>query len=372
VTSLGTLARLARWLGPWTADDARPGGVERHAVDVPARAPGERAFRAWVYGPRGRRPRGSLLVVPGLHYAGPSDRRLDRFAAVLADAGIVVLAPFLPDFSEMRVGRGLVRDTERALEALLELPGRPPGRPGAFSISFGSMPALRLASSERYGDELAGLVVFGGFADWNETIRFSLSGDGDRPHDPLNQPVVFMNLIEHLEERPSDATSVMEAWFDYVRATWGRPEMKERERHAAVAERIAGELDDAARELFLVGCGLLPGGFERCSRALERAGDGYAWIDPRPYLEGIRCPVYLVHGRDDDVIPHTHAALLAKAMPDHASVQVHVTGMYAHTGKAGLGEMLRRAPEMARELRSMVAILRAITAVATDTARRAT
>lgn len=372
MSSLRTLTRLARWLGPWTAEAARPRDVRRRVIDVPARESGQRRFHAWVYGPRRRRPTGSLLVVPGLHYAGPADPRLDRFASILADAGIVVLVPFLPDFSELRVGRGLVRDAERALEALLGLPERPPGRPGAFSISFGSMPALRLAASERWGDELAGLVVFGGFADWNDTIRFSLRGDGDRPHDPLNQPVVFMNLIEHLPDRPRDVTSVMEAWFDYVRATWGRPEMKVRERHAAVAERIAADLDGPERELFLVGCGLRPGGYEMCVRALENAGDGFAWLDPRPHLGSLRCPVYLVHGRDDDVIPHTHAALLEEAMPAGARVQVHLTGMYAHTGKASIGELLRMAPELAGELRSMTGILRAIAGVATDSAPRAT
>ncbi len=362
--SVRTLARLARWLGPWTRETSRPHEVVREAVAVPTRADGDRPFDAWVYRPGSRRAVGSLLVVPGLHYAGPADPRLDRFASILADAGIVVLAPFLPDFSALRVGPGLLPDTERAFETLLALPGRPPGKPGVFSISFGSMPALRLAASERWADGLSGILVFGGYADFGDAVRFSLRGDGARPHDPLNRPVVFMNLVEHLAGVPEDASAVMEAWFEYVRATWGKKEMKERDRWTAVARRIAERLDGAERSLFLLGCGIGEGGFERCAEALVRAGDAFDWLDPRPHLGGLRCPVYLVHGRDDDVIPHTQTALLRRAMPPDVPVRTHLTGMYAHTGHAGLGSLLTLAPAAASELRAMLAILRAITRVA--------
>ena len=45
--------------------------------------------------------------------------------------------------------------------------------------------------------------MFGGYADLRETLRFCLTGEvaGGREatRDPLNQPVVLMNLLDHLE-----------------------------------------------------------------------------------------------------------------------------------------------------------------------------
>lgn len=363
--SLAMIARLARWLGPWAPEDRMP-AASRTTVRVPPCREGDRELDAWVLRPERRAAVGSLLVVPGLHYAGPADPRLERFLRVLANAGVLVLSPFLPDFAELRVGKGLVRDTERALEALIALPDRPPGRPGMFSISFGSYPALSVAASERWAGSISGLVVFGGYADFTETLRFALSGEQGRPHDPLNRPVVFMNLIDHLDDVPAGVALVMEAWFEYVRATWGKPDMKEHARWTAVARAIGERLSPEERSFFFMGCGVEPGGVARCEAALARAAGAFDWLDPRGSLSGIRCPVYLVHGRDDDVIPHTQAERLLAALPEHVRARALLTGMYAHTGTTGLRELASRGSVLAAELGAMLGILRAIVAVATD------
>src|SRR5687768_16794399 len=124
------VARLMRWLGPWTSDRARPRGIRRRRVVVDGR------FDAWVYRPRVE-PDGAMLLVPGLHYLGPADRRLDRFLSILADAGALVLCPFLPEFRALRVGPSLPSDCARAFDTLLALPDVPRGaKAGVFSISF--------------------------------------------------------------------------------------------------------------------------------------------------------------------------------------------------------------------------------------------
>ncbi len=298
-------------------------------------------MRMRVYRPKGP-PGGSLLLIPGLHFAGPDDPRLDRFAAILADAGRWVFAPFLPDFLALRVEPRLVDDAERALDALLATIGRPPGRPAVFSISFGSFPALRLAAA-RPG-EIASLVVFGGFADWEETMRFCLNGAPGFPHDPLNRPVVFLNLLDAPD-------AVAHAWRAFVVETWGRPEMKADAAWRPVAERLAAALDPSHRLLFRQGCGLAPGA-RLIDDALE--SDRRPWLDPRPHLASLRSRVHLVHGRDDDVIPFTQSQRLAESIP-HA--RVLLTGLYDHTGQAKL-----RPGTLWRELRTMVAIVRALAA----------
>lgn len=354
---LRAIARLARWLGPWTKEEARPVGVARRRVTVAA----ERPFDAWVYRGRGE-PRGALLVVPGLHYLGPADPRLDRFLAILADAGVLVLCPFLHEFRALRVGPSLVPDTARAFEALAALPELPRGvKPGVFSISFGSYPAVHLAASTELGDRVGALVLFGGYASFEDTIRFSLEGNPERPHDPLNQPVVFLNAIDHLPDLPHDREALRRAWITYVRRTWGKPAMKERARYEPLARAMAERLPRELREVFLIGTGVLPGAAPLVRAALERGSAAFAHLDPRPACASIRAPVTIVHGRDDDVIPHTHAQLLADAMPPGVPVRLLLTGLYAHTGHGALDP---RA--LAAEGRALVGILDAMIGAATQ------
>ncbi len=346
VTRSRVIARLARWLGPWTGEAARPRDVSRRRVEIDA----EPRFDAWVYRPA-REPVGALLVVPGLHYLGPADPRLDRFLAILADAGFVALCPFLPEVRALRVGPMLVPHTEAAFDALRALPEVPAhARPGVFSISFGSYPAVHLAASS---DDVGALVIFGGYASFEDVIRFSLEGNPSRPHDPLNRPVVFLNLFAHLDGLPADPEPLRRAWITFVRSTWGRPAMKERAGYEPVARAIAERLPPDSRELFAIGTGIAEGDPELVRRALARGRASLAHLDPLPVCGSIRAPITIVHGRDDDVIPHTHAAMLAEAMPPHA--RVLTTGLYAHTGH---GMPDPRA--LAGELRALIGILEAI------------
>src|SRR5678815_492775 len=142
------LFTLARWLGPWAGSHKSPA--------VPARDEDLDGIRVRIYG---RRDRSTFLIAPGLHYAGPDDPRMDRFCRILAAAGHLVVAPFIPDYLALEPNARAIRDYK--------------------------------------------LVIFGGYADFRETVGFCLTGSvlSGRAaiRDPLNQPVVMLNLLEHLD-----------------------------------------------------------------------------------------------------------------------------------------------------------------------------
>jgi len=335
---------LGRWLGPWTSDLRVPTGIERRRLSL---GPFDAyRFRA------SRRPRGALLVVPGLHYDGPDDPRLDRFCRVLAAARMLVVCPFVPNLVGMRLGPAMIDDAERALDVLLDQPDYPRGRPpGVFSISFGSRAAIGVAGRR---PEVGGLCLFGGYADFVETLRFSIQGDGPaRAHDPLNQAVVFMNLVEHLEGAPPDPRELLDAWMRYLKLTWGREHLKHGDQRFEIADDLAATLPAAQRELFLLGTGARAGGIDVALDALARSGDAFDYLDPLPDCPAVRCPTTVAHGREDDVIPWEHAPRLADAIP---GARLHLTGIYAHTGQSGL----QSASQALDEGTAMLGILRGI------------
>jgi pimeloyl-ACP methyl ester carboxylesterase len=317
---------LARWLGPW-ADATK-------APQVPVRDHQVAGLRVRVFGNAGK----PYLIAPGLHYAGPDDPRMDRFCRILAAAGHHVAAPFVPSYLALTPDAQAIADFTRVFDAIdFAEP------PVVFSISFGSLLAFALAAARP--DAIDRLVIFGGYSSFHETMRYCLTGTG---RDPLNQPVVLMNLLEYID--PSGAEHLRFWWREYVTRTWGRPEMKARERFCAIAEELAPNVPASVRELFLVGIGVTPGAWDLASAALEKY-DARP-LDPSPYLARVTGRVDLVHGADDDVIPYEQSHALAKQLV-HAKVGVHVTGMYGHTGS-------QRPPlsAAARELATMLRVLR--------------
>ena len=223
--SFAAALTLFRWLGPW-ADETK---IPRIAVDeiwTEAQSKTDTRFRSWLYHPP-HKPRGAYLVCPGLHFLGPAEPRLDRFCRILASAGYLVLAPFLPDFENLIVSPQVIRDLERAAGEFLDHPQYPSTKKLAvFSVSFGSLPAIRLACSPGFRDRIGGLIVFGGFFDFQSVVRFSVCATG-QARDPLNQPVIFLNLLPLLQPKPS--TNQLEAaWRIFVQKTWGQEMMKDR------------------------------------------------------------------------------------------------------------------------------------------------
>jgi len=351
---------LARWLGPVTS---APPGIERAEITVPHTTP----FRGYVYR-RSQGPLlGSVLVAPGLHFAGPADPRFDRFCRVLARSGALVLAPFLPTYLQMDVTPGAIEELSAALDVLLALPDRPARKPSVFSISFGSMPALRLAGLR--GRELSSVVVFGGFSGFERTLRFALAGDGAfgregrRKHDPLNAPVVVQNLLRFVTPTldPAQTAALRAAFRTYCMATWGTPEMKVDRGFEGPARAIAASLEEPVRGIFLKATRVEPGVEQMVNDALRRSAGAFDWMDPAPHLGRLPISVTVVHGRDDDVIPFEESvALEAGLRAAGTDVRLFLTGMFGHTGKASLGELLERASEGADELRSVIAMLRAL------------
>ncbi len=280
---------------------------------------------------------------------------MDRFCRVLAAAGHLVIAPFIPSYLALVPDARAKADFARVFAAR----GRWTAQaPVVFSISFGSLLLVSLAAEHER--DIAGLVVFGGYHDLRAALRFCLTGEvpgGRRAvRDPLNQAVVLMNLLDHLDPAaqpsPSDRDALVAAWRRYVERTWGRPEMKTEGRFLAVAEEIAPSVPAPARDLFLVGVGARPGAARLAEDALDRF-DATA-LDPAPYLARINSRVDLVHGADDDVIPFEQSHALAAALT-RARTRVHVTGLYGHTG-AGRP----RVATLARELYTLARVLRVL------------
>ena len=102
---IGSTLSLARWLGPWA--DAKK------APQVPARDEDLDGMRIRIYGRHGH----PYLIAPGLHYAGPDDPRLDRFCRILANAGHLVIAPFIPDYLALMPSARAIEDFRRVFAA---------------------------------------------------------------------------------------------------------------------------------------------------------------------------------------------------------------------------------------------------------------
>ncbi|MGB0589753.1 MAG: hypothetical protein ACPGU1_08755 [Myxococcota bacterium] len=339
-----------------------PSGVSRQEVTFEGP---NGAMRAWIVRPKDRAVTGRLFVIHGLHFLGPEDPRLLRFLSAVAASGVEVFAPFLPTLLALSLAESAVAETAAAFDTATQ---RAPGGPlGVFTISFGSVLGLRLMNDPKFDGQTGDLMLFGGYCDWRDALRYSITDrdmSGDTvPPDPLNQPAIYMNLVSDMPAAPSNTAPLRSAWMAYAKATWGDPAMRDITRFEPVARRLAESLDAADRPLFLRGCGLGDGAMKEVEQALSKASPRLAWLAPQGELARLRGTLHIAHGADDDVVPVRHAAALARGATSCTTVNQFITGIYGHTEHVGVEGLLKRGPAALRELRTMVRMLHAIATV---------
>lgn len=357
-----SLVHLGYWLGPWSAGSEEPGrsSLGRVPLEVTRRRVRLGRTEGYELERLGGRSVGTYVVLPGLHYAGPDDPRLDRFCRVLAASGFLVIAPFIRSFCELELSPGGFDDAHAAFaHARAEATHRGHRAPAVFSISFGSRLAIELGRSEI---PPSALLLFGGYAEFATTVRFAVTGKRHRHetsaarHDPLNAPVVFKNFLPELDVAEKKLLGA--AWSRMVHATWGKMELKEGDRRRPAADAIARTLPPALRSDFYRGCCLEDGWEEWLEHGLLHGASRLSFLDGRDALREVRCPTTVVHGRDDDVIPFSESEKTVGLLPRPARRALHLTGLYGHTGttRVPLADAARETAVMAQIL---VALARA-------------
>ena len=285
------------------------------------------------------RPRGALVVVPGLTPHGKDDPRLAAFARSAARARFLVL---VPDIANTRVLKVSAADRAAVADAIEELAQRFAGGAersvGLVAISYSVGPALLAAAETPAGRHLRFTLAIGGYYDIDAEIGFVTTGyyrlpDGSWQHGTPNEFGKFVFLRSNAERvaDPADRTrlaAIAEHRLANPMAELGDLAAGLGPEGRTVYQLIANRDADRVPELIA----RLPDAIRRDLRALD--------LKTRD-LTAIRGPVFLIHGEDDAIIPAGESGKLATALGPRA--ELYRVEHFAHVdaGTAGIGDSLR-------------------------------
>jgi len=307
--------------------------IRERLVDAPLRAG---SMRARVYSPLGT-ARQTVLLVSGLHPAGIDEPRLVSLARKLAETNVTVVTPEIPQLSRFEVTPAVTdRIEESAVWLATESGLAPSGRIGLMGISFSGGLAVVAAGRPSVRHHLLYVFSFGGHNDLPRVLEYFCTGiEGDRmtrglpaPHD-YGVAIVLLNVVERLVP-PEQIAPLREAVRRFLWASYLDRVDKPRAQHEFAALRdLARTLPEPAatllqyvndRDVGHLGPHLRPYiGFYAAAPPLSPARS------PMP-----SAPVYLLHGRDDNVIPAAESRHLADRLRGHVMVRLLVTDLISH------------------------------------------
>ena len=291
---------------------------------------GQQLVRAREYLPVHQPNAPAMVIFHGVHHLGIDEPRLVAFAAAMASCGIRVLTPELPDIKDYRVSEASVMTIGGSVKWFAETTGGPVG---VMGLSFSGGLALVAAADPLYHSDFKFVMAVGSQDSMSRVIEYYRTGSDVRPdgtvellpaheYGPLVLEYEYLDdFIPARDRAPVRAVLRAHLYEDSraeAQASLALNGIQRRETlelmdatSAATRARIAATAQKHAREMD----GLSPGG----------------------RLEGLKTPVYLLHGEGDNIIPAAETLWMASELPREELKAVLVSPVLSHLDLDGAG-----------------------------------
>jgi len=347
------MLRTARYAHSWkTGADVLVDEIafERSGTVVPATllrpAAGGESLAGWI-------------ALGGISRMARHHPQLVRLASALASSGAAVLVPEVPEWRSLELAPKVVGPTIKGcIEALRRRADVAPGKLGLIGFSFGAPQVAIAAARDELSEQVAGIVLFGGYCCLERTMTCLLTGTHEwegnaynlRP-DPFGGWVVASN---HLTDVPGfeDAEDVAAALHTLAFEASERRIPAWDPYHDAMITQLRESLPEARRPLYdlfaMPSDRVHPEPEEGRAMALELAEAcrrAEPLLDPATDLARVGLPTQLIHGRGDRLIPFTEGCRLFEGLPEHARRSLTVTSLFNHTADHAPPSAVDRARE---------------------------
>jgi dienelactone hydrolase len=286
---------------------------------------------AQFYEPDGSVTR-TVLMIPGIHSFGIEEPRLKGLAHDLAGSGVRVMTMALPDLTQYSLTPRSTDAIEDGVAWLAAQPAlAPDGKVGVVGISFAGGMSIAAAGRPGIRDKIAYVVSFGGHADLPRVMHYLATGqEASVPGVPSHPPhdygvaVILYRLADRGIVPPEQVAPLREGVRTFLYASQlTLVNMDQANATFAKAREMAEMLPEPARtymgyvndrNVARLGAALLP--------YFDALGVDDPALSPARAMPP-SAPIFLLHGREDTVIPAAESALLADQLRKE-NVEVHL------------------------------------------------
>jgi len=327
---LSFVIRAADMQGPLRrAADAGLAPVRESVIGIPV-GPG-RSLRARVF--RAPRSRRAVLVVAGLNPAGIDEPRLVDLARQLSASRLTVVTPEIPELARFEIAPALTDDIERSAAWLASRTDlAPDGRVGMIGISFSGGLSIVAAGRTSLAGKVAYVFSVGGHHDLPRVLDYLARGVRGRHKHPPHEygvTVLLLGLADRLvpaeQVEPLRAAVGRYLWASHLT----RADRPGAEREFEALRALAAAMPEPSatllkyvndRDVAQLGQRLLP--------HIASYGSDAGLSPSRSPKPSAR--VFLLHGREDNVIPPAESEYLARDLEGRTSVRLLVTPVISH------------------------------------------
>lgn len=288
-----------------------------------------------LYRPLAKEIAPAIVLYHGATPHGEEHPALVQLARALAHAGLIVFVPHLPQLKAVIIDETSADTMRGFYESIQGHPRVSPGRISLAGTSFaGGIMLKAMLEESMHQPPPRAVMTYGTYCDLELTLRFILTGivkteEYEISVEPDNwgQVIFFYNYLEHI---PGDfSRAAVRSVLEYY--------VQDRVEEGEAAKNELSPVDRCMVDLILT-----PGNPESATLAdmvLEHAKPILDALSPSRFHEKIHFPIWVLHGRDDRMVPYTEALAMKRLL--QRRVHLHVTSLYAHRDFGSGGNIFR-------------------------------
>jgi dienelactone hydrolase len=284
--------------------------------------------RARLYLPQVRQNAPGLIVLHGVHHQGIDEPRLRSFAAAMASCGLQVLTPELPGIKDYHIDHDSVKVIGESARWFAQQADAPVG---VMGLSFSGGLALVAAADPDYRPDFKFVLAVGSQDAMEHVANYYLNGRESRPDGTIEQgtPHEYGPLVleyEHLEDfvpaEDEDAIRpVLQEHLYEDKTAEAAAEARLNVRQKAEAAQLMDSNSPRTKTL-------LAASTKRHLLQMES-------LSPDGKLKTMTTPVYLLHGRADNIIPSAETMWMASELPESTLKEVLISPVLSHMNMDG-------------------------------------
>jgi pimeloyl-ACP methyl ester carboxylesterase len=283
---------------------------------------GDRTYRAIVYCPLKSIPTRAVILIAGLSELGCHHPRMIAFSRHLADSGLMVITPDIQEYRDLQLTAAPITQILFWHKRISSLEGGAKVQAiGIAGISFSGTIALMAAADPEISRKTAFVVALGPYCDLTQCAKDWFAGPPDAPAEVTYGGKFYAKWI------------IMRTALDMVKSNKDRlflhalldtlllqnkilpadPSLTAEGKRWYELATMSGNRSDPE----------LSGQIESCLMTTV-----YPSLNPEKALKEISCPVFIIHGASDDLIPAREGLALHRKLQ---SSYLLITPLIGHT-----------------------------------------
>lgn len=270
-----------------------------------------------------QKEKGLIISLTGFSMSGYQDKRIAAVNHAFAKMGYRVITPQIQTIDNLLIHSTGIDEMKAVIQGISSDLSLNPNqlRPAVFAPSFTAGIAA-LAIAELPINTVSSLCVVGSFCNFETTISFALTNEKNL--DDYGMHILMKNFLKYeVENNPQLEALIQTALED-----------NGLRRQVPLLPTLLEQTDNATVELYKKLRNNSDFRKEMIMRAWTKIPDFSIWrdrLDVSKHAHKISCPVSIIHGKDDVVIPSSESILLHSLIqPHNPKVHLEITNLLDH------------------------------------------